>query len=181
MKETMLSPEELSIDCYFISMNKFSIIFFLILAASTLLTACGPTNNVPIIPLKADEMQADVSGFGSFSATNTTAKVGNSTVYVHASIQDVTGTDSVVLELNFPKAIAFANVSDGVSYINYCITQSNGQCLNYHADNTSGSGRINVTSLSPNVEGTFSGTLTLVSGSTSITISNGAFDAVIIP
>jgi hypothetical protein len=159
---------------------KYISLFFLfgVLVVSTILSGCGAVASEPIIPLKADEMQADLNPGGSFDATNTTANAGSGSYHVHASMAN----DSVVIDLNFtqqsilPYTVHTDSISTDLNYINYCITQSSG-CKNYHS--TLNSGSITISSVSPTVQGTFSGTLTLTNGGSKVTISNGAFNAVI--
>ena len=171
---------------FFISMNKNYKAFFAILTISLVTFLSGCQNAVaPIIPLKPGEMQATVSGFGTFYTTNAHAIDGgsNSIYSIHASVRTADGlNDSVVFDFNFTKLTITpytVDFSDPISYMNYCITHTDGSCSNYRVENGTGSGILKVTSITANdnIQGTFSGTFQSTTGSGNITVTDGEFYA----
>jgi hypothetical protein len=62
--------------------------------------------------------------------------------------------------------------------IDYCLEETVSACKTFHAEKgKGGSGTIKITSISPYVEGTFSGTLPEIGGSGTRTITGGEFKA----
>jgi hypothetical protein len=127
--------------------------------------------------LKEGEMDATVSGLGSFFASNTL--VDNTTIYdILATIDNDSLQIRIIVtkEALVPYTIDVS--TDDNSKITYCVLQSNGSCNTYSADKltANSSGQIKITSLTPTLQGTFSGTLQQIGGSGSVTISNGAFN-----
>jgi hypothetical protein len=135
------------------------------------------------ISLPVGSMDATVSGLGSFKATNATTIKSGSTVILKASLlQQNKNRDSVSISMIIstqgtpPYTIDVSK--DDVSLMNYCqVSYPSGSCTNYQAKKGIGSGTITVTSLSPNIEGTFSGTLPQAGGGGTVTITGGAFKA----
>jgi hypothetical protein len=171
---------------FFMSMNKNNKVFFVILTISSIAFLSGCQNAVtPIIPLKPGEMQATVSGFGTFYTTNAHAIDGgsNSTYSIHASVKTADGlNDSVVFDFNFTKLTITpytVDFTDPISYMNYCITHTDGSCSNYRVENGTGSGILKVTSITANdnIQGTFSGTFQSTTGGGNITVTGGEFYA----
>lgn len=144
------------------------------------ITGCDKTV-FPDPPLKSGEMQATISGFGSFFADNARATNGSLTYAIRTSFKGQNNQDSLVFdfvitkETTVPYTIDFNN--DANSSMNYCVANSNGSCNNYRVSQSMGSGSLTITSISPNVEGTFSGTFKSLTGSEIVTITNGAFNA----
>ena len=134
--------------------------------------------------LLVGEMDASVSG-ASFYATNATSIKNGSSVILKASIlQKKINHDSVSISLIIPTSgippYSIDVSTDVTSLINYCmVSYPSGNCINYQAKKGIGSGTINITSLSPNIEGTFFGVLPHVSGSDSVTITFGKFKALL--
>lgn len=144
------------------------------------ITGCDKTI-FPDPPLKSGEMQATISGFGSFFATDAVTKDAG-TYFIRASIPSSVPTfDSVVIaivaskQVTTPYTIDFS--TDATSSMDYCIVNSNGTCNNYRVQKGKGNGTLKISSISPNVEGTFSGTFQSLTGSGSVTITNGAFNS----
>lgn len=135
------------------------------------------------ISLPVGSMDATVSGLGSFKATNATTIKSGSTVILKASLlQKNKNRDSVSISMIIstqgtpPYTIDVSK--DDVSLMNYCqVSYPSGSCTNYQAKKGVGSGIITITSLSPNIEGTFFGTLPQAGGGGSVTITGGAFKA----
>lgn len=155
------------------------------LSLAVLFSACGNNNGLtPITPLLRGEMQATISGFGTFYTTNAVV-IDNGTMFnIRASIPTVedSKTDSVVITIFItkqgipPYTVDFK--SDPNSEMGYCILQPTGACNNYKVDQNQGSGSVKITNASSdNVQGTFSGTFQNVAGSGSVTISDGEFYA----
>jgi hypothetical protein len=178
----MSLPEVLLINDLYIIMQKRNICFvaiaFILFALS--LYGCSPNSTMPLIPLKAGELTANVSGSGSFYASNTfTASLAQ--YNVRASTLDQNNTDSLVITLLITKGVPPYSVdvsTEDNSVISYCIVKPDGSCTTYTASKLNGgSGQINISSISPTLQGAFSGTLQLVGGSGSITISGGEFNS----
>lgn len=134
----------------------------------------------PDPPLKSKEMEATISGFGTFIASNAQTVNGSLTYSIHSSIQGEDSQDTLVFDIvvtkksTVPYTIDF---SDANSSMNYCVANSNGSCTNYRVSQSSGSGTLTITSISPNVEGTFSGTFKSLTGPQTVSITNGAFNS----
>jgi len=160
----------------------YGFIALIIVGFVSLLSGCSPNSTTPDVPLKVGEMSANVSGFGSFFASNAVAS-DNSSYDVLASLKDQNNNDSVAIRMTITKQVLTPytiDVSqDDNSKITFCELQSNGTCITYSADKltTGSSGQIKITSISPSLQGTFSGTLKQVGGLGSVTITNGAFNA----
>jgi len=150
---------------------------------SLTLSGCSPNSVSPIIPLKAGELSATVSGLGSFFADrNTVADTTTSSYHIHASMQNKDNNDSLVIDLlvsrKDPPPYSNDVSTDGYAKIAYCIIKPDGSCKNYSADKLGGgAGQIGIASLYPTLQGTFSGSLQLVGGSESVSISDGRFNA----
>ena len=145
------------------------------------------TNGSPPAPsLSVGEMNALISG-ASFRAVNSATQSGaNNTVILKASIplQSNKTRDSVSVSMIIPTSrippYSIDVSTDPSALINYCIVSyPSANCINFQAKKGIGSGTINITSLSTNIEGTFSGTLPSTSGTGSVTISGGAFNALL--
>ncbi|MEP7234075.1 MAG: hypothetical protein ABI778_02150 [Ignavibacteriota bacterium] len=132
--------------------------------------------------MKTGEMTASITGTGTFFSSDATAQSGSTTYDVRATVKNNLNVDSLIIQLKVPKQTLVPYTVDlsvdNNANITYCIFRSNA-CDSYVADKiTSGSsGQIRITSTSPNLEGTFSGTLAQVGGSKSVSISNGEFNA----
>jgi hypothetical protein len=141
---------------------------------------CGPNATNPFTPLKSGEIQATISGLGQFYATDAQVTEGPTTYFIAASLKDKNGNDSLVIHILVPKQTTLPYTidvsNDDVAVMDYCITTSNG-CVTYQTKKSVGSGTVKITDVSPTVQGTFSGTLPAETGSGSVTISNGAFNA----
>jgi hypothetical protein len=183
MKEMMLSAEEL-LNSYFLPVimkkNYLKLLVVTLGFTSLVLTiaSCNQTTSAPIIPLKAGEMQATVSGLGSFYATNTKLTTGDIIYTIDGSIDN----DSLGITIAVTKQAATPytiNTSNDInSSIVYCILQPDGTCVKYIAENGLGSASITISDItSPDVQGSFSGTLKTPDGTGTITISNGSFNA----
>jgi len=157
----------------------FKIVSILFLGLSLFVSGCGPNSIIPDVPLKAGEMQATVNG-GDFFASDVQVTDGTTTYFIAASIKDKNNSDSVVIHILVPKQTTLPytiNVGqDDVAVIDYCITTPNA-CITSRAKKGVGSGTVKITDVSPTVQGTFSGTLPSETGSGSVTITNGAFNA----
>ncbi len=155
----------------------FGFISLILLGFAFVISSCSPNSTTPEIPLKSDEMDATISGFGTFDALNT--QVANNSLY---DIRGSLDNDSLVVEITVSKQILVPYTidvsADDFSSITYSV-DPNGFGKTYAASklNSGSSGQIKITSTSPNLEGTFSGTLVLIGGSEIVTITNGAFNA----
>ncbi|MDP4221115.1 MAG: hypothetical protein Q8916_12710 [Bacteroidota bacterium] len=153
---------------------------FVIVLAS--IQGCSPNATNPFTELKTGELNATVSGIGSFYATNAYADSSGITYHVHASMLDTNKVDSLVVDLLVLRKTPVPYTEDVTSDINniitFCIVNQNG-CNTYTArqGNGNSSGTIKITSISPTLQGTFSGTVVLVGGSETRTITNGEFNA----
>jgi len=158
---------------------------FACLSLAILFAACGNNNGLtPITPLLRGEMQATISGYGTFYTKNSQVTDDGSKYTIIASVPTTDGTkDSVSITLVAtkkgipPYTIDFA--SDLNSEMVYCILQPNGTCFNYKVQQGIGSGSMKITSVTDNdnVQGTFSGTFQNIAGSGTVTISDGEFYA----
>lgn len=184
MKEMMLFAVDLLTNIYYDTFMRkrniylsFGALMFGVLLA---ISGCSPNAVVPITPLEPGEFQATISGLGQFYATHAQVTDGPTTYFIAATVKDKAGNDSLVIHILVPKQATLPytiNVSnDDVAVMDYCITTSNG-CITYQAKKSVGSGTVKITDVSPTVQGTFSGTLPAETGSGSVTISNGAFNA----
>lgn len=150
--------------------------FFLALAGMSLTSAdCNPDVDPG---LAAGEMKATSNVEGTFFANDAAAKTG--TLYtVEASMPYTPISGDIEITLTIPKNATVPytmNVASSDAVINYCLVSSN-TCTPYRASKTAGSGSITITSISPNLEGTFSGTLAQVGGAASRVINSGEFKA----
>ena len=155
---------------------RFSTVFlFLALAGLSLTSAtCNPDTDPA--GLGPNEMQAIATVEGSFFANDAFAVNGPSYA-VEASMPYAPISGDIKITLSIPKNVTVPytrNVSSTDAVIDYCLETSN-SCVTYRASKTAGSGTITVTSISPYLEGTFSGTLTQIGGAQSRVISNGEF------
>ncbi len=164
-------------------MRNYRINFFIAALAAVLITldGCSPNSTIPTFSLKTGEATATISGLGTFNSTNAFAdSSSNVTYHMRATIPGAI-TDSIVIDIVVTKKSPIAYTvdvsNDNFSSISYCIVQPNGSCKNYKAQKGSGSASIKVTSISPSFEGTFSGSLQLVGGSETVSISGGEFNA----
>ena len=152
---------------------------------TVLLASCGNNNGLtPITPLLRGEMQATISGFGTFYTKNSQVTDDGSKYTIIATVPTADGTkDSVSITLVATKKGIPPYTIDFTSDVNsemvYCVLQPNGTCFNYKVKQGMGSGSIKITSATDNdnVQGTFSGTFQNVAGSGSVTISDGEFYA----
>ena len=146
------------------------------------MTSCSSNSGTTTPPsLTTGEMDAKISS-APFNSLNGKAINGSLTVTVKASIkkQNNAALDSVSLTLvvakqgGLPYTLDLA--SDDYSQITYCIVNpSSGTCASsFTAKKGLGSGTITITSLTPIIEGTFSG---ILQGSGTVSVSNGAFKA----
>lgn len=151
-----------------------TLFFFLVLAGMSLTSAdCNPDLDPG---LAAGEMKANSNVEGSFFADDATAATGT-TYVVSASMPYAAISGDIEISLGIPKNVTLPhtfNVSSTDAVINYCLKSAN-LCTTFIANKTTGSGTITLTSISPYIEGTFSGTLTQVGGAQSRIISGGEF------
>ena len=145
----------------------------------------GCKNNgidLPTTPLKAGELQATISPFGPFYATDCQVTDGGvaNTYFVAASVKDQNNNDSLVIHILIPKKTPPYTIdvqNDDVAVMDYCITTATA-CITYQSKKGIGSASVKITdATASNVQGTFSGTLPLESGTGSVTISSGEFNA----
>ena len=159
---------------------KLLVVTLLFAAFVFTIASCNSGTNPPITPLKSGEIQATVTPFGQFFASDTHVTEGPTTYFIAASIKDKNNIDSVVLHILVPKQTTLPYsidvASDPVAVLDYCITTNNG-CITYRAKQNVGSGTVRITDVSPNVKGSFSGTLPAETGSGSAAISSGDFNA----
>jgi hypothetical protein len=151
-----------------------TLFFFLALAGMSLTSAdCNPDVDPG---LAAGEMKASSNVEGTFFADDVTAVTG-STYVVSASMPYSAISGDIEISLGIPKNATVpytVNVSNSDAVINYCLKSAN-LCTTFIANKTTGSGTITITSISPYIEGTFSGTLAQVGGAQSRIISGGEF------
>ncbi len=133
--------------------------------------------------LAIGEMDADISGV-SFKVLNAKKTAlsqlafsikGSLEKYNNATFDSVSLTLVIPVQGGLPYTVNAA--TDDNTQITFCIVNPiSGTCAtSYTAKKGTGSGTITITSLTPIVEGTFTGTL--LSGTNSMTITNGAFKA----
>lgn len=156
---------------------------FLLLLAVVSVTFIGCPD--PLIPggeLSPGEMNVTASVEGNFFASDATV-TGGSNYLVKASVEhqfpgNVNGHIEITLQI--PKGTPPYTVSVGSTpgaLIEYCLEESASICTIFNAKQGTGSGTIRITSISPYLEGTFSGTLPEVGGSDSRSLSGGEFKA----
>src|SRR5688572_10096789 len=150
--------------------------FFLALAGMSLTSAdCNPDVDPGLGP---NEMKASSNVEGSFFANDAFA-VSSTSYTVDATMPYAPISGDIRITLNIPKRATVpytVNVSTEGGVINYCLESSN-SCTNFRANSSAGSGTIRVTSITPYLEGTFSGTLSQVGGAGTRVISSGEFKA----
>ena len=153
--------------------------FLMIFSFSSCQTGGGALLPVTV-SIAVGEMDAAVNGV-SFKAINgTTIKSGSSVVLKASLLKKNSNRDSVSISMIIPTQgtlpYSIDVSTDPSSLIKYCmISYLSGNCINYQTKKGIGSGTIYITSLSPNIEGTFSGTLPQAGGTGSVTITGGAF------
>jgi|SRR5688572_10635038 len=165
-------------------MHKYpKFLLILLVSVSFIFTGCPD----PLQPdgggLAPGEMNVTASVEGNFFATDAIADGSGSTYLVKATIPttfpgNVNGHIEITLELpknTPPYTVNVASTSGAL--IEYCLEESATVCTIFNAKQGTGSGTIHITSISPYLEGTFSGTLSQVGGSGSRTLSNGEFKA----
>ncbi len=164
-------------------MKKRSINFFIAALAAFVITlvGCSPNSTIPTVPLKTGEATATISGLGNFYSTNAFADSNSNVTYHMRATIPGSLTDSIVIDIVVTKKSPIAYTvdvsNDNFSSISYCIVQQDGTCKNYKAQNGTGSASIKVTAISPSFQGTFNGTLQLVGGSETVSVSGGEFNA----
>lgn len=153
-----------------------TLFLFLALAGMSLTSAdCNPDTDPGLGP---NEMKATSNVEGSFFASDALA-VSGTTYTVDATMPYTPISGDIRITLNIPKNATVPytmNVASSEAVINYCLESSN-LCTTFRASKSSGSGSITVTSLTPYLEGTFSGTAIQVGGAQSRVISSGEFKA----
>jgi hypothetical protein len=128
-------------------------------------------------------MRATATVEGGFTANDVTATQTSSIYHVTASMDYSFPSNKdghIEITLDIPKGTPPYSVDVATttnSVIDYCLEESVSTCTTFRALKGSGSGTIKITSISPYLEGTFSGTLPEVGGSGTRTISNGEFKA----
>ena len=168
-------------------MKKNLIAVLFVSLSSIFINSCKNDILNTITPLKAGEMQATVSGSsgaGNFFAADTRVIEGTSTYNIVGSEKDEKNNDSLTFTIYIPKLSTppyTVNVStDPTAVVTYCVVDLATQtCVNYQAKLNIGSMVVKVTDVAQNanIQGTFSGTLQATTGSGSVTISDGAFNA----
>ncbi|MEP7234076.1 MAG: hypothetical protein ABI778_02155 [Ignavibacteriota bacterium] len=134
--------------------------------------------------LAVGETDATIDG-GKFKVLNTTTLKSALTVTVTATLKQIKDPtlDSVQLTLVIPIQGSFPYTIDvptdaNSALINYCLKQyPGGFCNSYKTSKGIGMGTITINSLTPIIEGTFSGTLPFSGGGGSVKITGGAFKA----
>lgn len=153
-----------------------TLFLFLALAGMSLTSAdCNPDADPGLGP---NEMKASSNVEGLFFANDATARTGTTHV-VTASMPYTPISGDIEISLGIPKNATVpytVNVSSSDAVINYCLKSAN-LCTTFIANKSTGSGTITITSISPYIEGTFSGTVTQVGGAASRVISGGEFKA----
>lgn len=158
-----------------IFLTKLSIVVFMSLAIIGCDKLVDPGGLAP------GEMQATSNVEGSFFAKDAVATDQGATYLVKASMASTTFSGNIVVTLQIPKGTVPYSVTVGTDangIIDYCLEESPTKCTTFNAKKGSGSGTIKITALSPNLEGTFSGTLPSISGTGSRTITGGDFKAI---
>src|SRR2546423_2668917 len=121
-------------------MKNIGLRFFAVAAVLMMLFVSGCKNNgidLPVTPLKSGEIQATISPFGPFYATDCTVIDGGvaNTYFIAATIKDEQGKDSLVIHILIPKRDSSYTVNvqtDDVAVMDYCITTSSA-CITYRA------------------------------------------------
>jgi hypothetical protein len=165
-------------------MYKYSkILLILLVAVSFVFTGCPD----PLLPngggLAPGEMNVTASVEGNFFASDAVVDGNGSTYLVKATVPftfpgNVNGHIEITLDLpkNTPPYTVNVGTTAG-ALIEYCLEESATVCTIFNAKQGTGSGTIHITSISPYLEGTFSGTLPQVGGSGSRTLTSGEFKA----
>ena len=165
---------------------KFICLSALIVSLSISLNSCGKDILDGETALKSGEMQATVSGSGQgtghFYATDAHVIDGGvaATYFIAATVKDQNNSDSLVIHILIPKLptvpYTIDVAKDPTAVVDYCVNTASA-CITYQSKLNKGSAVVKITELTPNVQGTFSGTLTSDDGSTSVTFTNGGFNA----
>jgi hypothetical protein len=162
-------------------MFKTSKYFVLLLATiSIFFTGCpGPLQ--PGGGIGPNEVHVSASTEGQIFASVDNVLSGGSTYQIHAVDAGAITNGDVVIDIVVPKRATVPYTvsvgSDNDAVLNYCLELSSGACTTYKAEKGSGSGTITITEISPEIKGTFSGTLPLVGGAGSRTLTSGEFRA----
>lgn len=159
-------------------------LLILLIAVSFVFTGCPD----PLQPdgggLAPGEMNVTASVEGNFFANDAVVDGGGSTYLVKAKVPhtfsgNVNGHIEITLDLPKDTPPYTLNVaSTPGALIEYCLEESATVCTIFNAKQGTGSGTIHITSISPYLEGTFSGTLPQVGGGGSRTLTSGEFKAI---
>jgi hypothetical protein len=156
----------------------YRIITRLLLLTGVLFWGCGPITD--IMPLAPGEMRATSSVEGSFFANDCSFVDAGSVYRIKASMTYQPINGDIVITIDVPKQAALpytVTIGSSSAVIDYCLEESAGTCTTFRASNSAGSGTIQITSISPNLEGTFSGTLSRIGGIGTRTLTAGEFIA----
>jgi hypothetical protein len=155
---------------------------FTIAGSLLFLASCNggllPETNVPIKP---GTLNTSIKEESLFAATDARAVVTTDLIKIKATMLGIKN-ESHVIDITVPvnAAVPYSVTvgTDANAFIAYT-TEETSPTRSYVADKNGGSGLVTITELTPNVKGTFNGTLLLVGGTASDvrTLTGGEFNA----
>ena len=156
-------------------------ILLLLLASTSLLFTGCPDPLKPDGGIGVDEVRFTASTEGQIFASVEQLLTGGSTYQIHAVDADAISSGNVVIDIVVPKKATVPYTvtvgTDDAAVLSYCLELTSGTCTTYEAKKNTGSGTITITQISPEVQGTFSGTLPLIGGAGTRTLTSGEFRA----
>jgi hypothetical protein len=155
-------------------------LLLLLISVSFVFTGC-PDPLQPDGGLGTNELRATATTEGQIFANVEQLVSSGSTYQIHAVDADAISNGDVVIDIVVPKKAtvpySITVGSDADAVLSYCLELTTGACTTYEAKSGTGSGTITITEISPEVKGTFSGTLSLIGGGGTRTLSSGEFRA----
>jgi hypothetical protein len=155
-------------------------LLLLLVSVSFIFTGC-PDPLKPDDGLGPNEMRVTASTEGQIFATVEQVTTSGTVYQIHAVDPEALTNGDVVIDIVVPKKATVPYTvtvgSDADAVLSYCLELTSGTCTTYEAKAGSGSGTITITEISPELKGTFSGTLPLIGGSGSRSLTSGEFRA----
>lgn len=155
-------------------------LLILLVSVSFIFTGC-PDPLLPDGGIGPGEVRVTASGEGQIFANVDNVISSGSTYQIHAVDGDAITEGDVIIDIVVPKKATVPYTvtvgTDADAVLSYCLELTSGACTTYKAESGSGSGTITITQITPDILGTFSGTLPLIGGSGTRTLTSGEFRA----
>ena len=156
-------------------------LLILLVSVSFIFTGC-PDPLQPDGGLGPNEVHVTATGEGQIIANVDNLIASGSTYQIHAVDAGAITNGDVIIDIVVPKKAAVPYTitvgTDADAVLSYCLELTSGACTTYKAESGSGSGTITITEItSTEIKGTFSGTLPLIGGAGTRTLSSGEFRA----